>query len=213
MKAPDGPVFPTRDSGVFSEQRFRLRRPAGILTGTIDKLLIFRDKQTQELSAEIIDFKTSRFRAPMADYAGADRGTDPDFERTAGRRRKDVNQLAFEFSSAAPKELLVRLEAEEAAADYRLQMQAYALAVRELAPEVGRIQVTLHFLDPNIEVTMGNESLGPEACAKAVDQAAEAMLFSRDPASFPVNPADHCRTCNFLRLCPAGRRLGARGKS
>ena len=26
--------------GVFSEQRFRLRRPLGILTGTIDKLLV-----------------------------------------------------------------------------------------------------------------------------------------------------------------------------
>ena len=50
--------------GVTSELRFRLRRPLGLVTGTIDKLLIFRS--LTGLTAEIIDFKTNRFHARKA---------------------------------------------------------------------------------------------------------------------------------------------------
>src|SRR5207237_10434952 len=49
--------------GLWSELRFRLRRPLGILTGTIDKLLITPSVNGEGFDVEIIDFKTNRFRA------------------------------------------------------------------------------------------------------------------------------------------------------
>ena len=50
---------PQSSPGLWSELRFRLRRPLGILTGTIDKLLI--TPAANGLDVEIIDFKTNRF--------------------------------------------------------------------------------------------------------------------------------------------------------
>jgi hypothetical protein len=52
--------------GLWSELRFRLRRSAGILTGTIDKLLITPAAGGDGVDVEIIDFKTNRFRAQKA---------------------------------------------------------------------------------------------------------------------------------------------------
>jgi hypothetical protein len=42
--------------------RFRLRRPLGILTGTIDKLLIQPAAKGDGFDVEIIDFKNNRFK-------------------------------------------------------------------------------------------------------------------------------------------------------
>ena len=192
-------------TGVLSEQRFRLRRPRGILTGTIDKIRVSRDV-AGALSAEIVDFKTNRFRvANPALRAGGTAG--PRVSRgTTKRRDGGTSQLMFEFNEPASDSLLVRSEVETVAADYRLQMQAYALAIREMAPQIARVSVTLHFLDPNLEVTLDDELLEAEACARAVDEAADAMFSSTSAESFPVNPAVHCRTCAFLRLCPSGRQ-------
>ena len=55
---------PQSSSGLWSELRFRLRRPLGILTGTIDKLLI--TPNGNGVDVEIIDFKTNRFSLPPA---------------------------------------------------------------------------------------------------------------------------------------------------
>jgi ATP-dependent helicase/nuclease subunit A len=192
-------------TGVSSEQRFRLRRPRGILTGTIDKILVSRDAEGS-LSAEIVDFKTNRFRVPTS-LLRVGETAGPRVSRGATRRRDGgTSQLMFEFGEPASDSLLVRSEVETVAADYRLQMQAYALAIRELAPQIARVRVTLHFLDPNLEVTLGDELLEAGACARAVDGAADAMFSSASAESFPVNPAVHCRTCAFLRLCPSGRQ-------
>jgi hypothetical protein len=30
-------------------------------------------------------------------------------------------------------------------------------------------------------------------------------IYSSDPADFPVKTAPHCRMCNFLRVCTAGK--------
>src|SRR5205807_8550421 len=54
---------PQSSPGLWSELRFRLRRPLGILTGTIDKLLITPAANGQGVDVEIIDFKTNRFAA------------------------------------------------------------------------------------------------------------------------------------------------------
>src|SRR5207249_2010096 len=52
---------PQSSPGLWSELRFRLRRPLGILTGTIDKLLIRPADNGEGVDIEIIDFKTNRF--------------------------------------------------------------------------------------------------------------------------------------------------------
>jgi len=52
--------WPTEQTGLWSELSFRLRRPSGILTGAIDKLLITRAADSGQYEIEIIDFKTNR---------------------------------------------------------------------------------------------------------------------------------------------------------
>jgi hypothetical protein len=174
--------------GVTSELRFRLRRPLGLVTGTIDKLLISRS--LAGLSAEIIDFKTNRF------HAGKE-----------ASRFDEREQLAFDFASGAREQPSgLQAEVDAAVHDYRLQMQAYALAVRELLPSVGRVKVTLHFLDPNIEASLPDPLLEHEAAARAIDEATAELVSSSKPESFQTRPAAHCRVCNFLELCEPGRR-------
>jgi len=179
-------IHPSDEAGLWNELSFRLRRPLGILYGIIDKLLI-NDQQI-----EIIDFKTNRIRATKTSEAAPAPAPSP-----------KQSQFSFDFE---PKESLSNalLTTSE---DYELQMQSYALAVRELLPSLAnaRINVTLHFLDPNVEVHLADELLEPAACQAAIDQAMSRIISSADPADFPVKPATHCRTCAFLSLCRAGR--------
>jgi hypothetical protein len=89
-------------------------------------------------------------------------------------------------------------------------MQAYALAVYELMPELAtngcRVRATLHFLHPNVEWTLAPETLTPEVCAASLDEAMRQILHSCGPEDFPVRPARHCGMCSFLRICYAGRQ-------
>jgi hypothetical protein len=95
------------------------------------------------------------------------------------------------------------------ASDYQLQMQAYALAVNELMPSSGqsanRVKVILHFLEPDIEFRLQDKLLSSGVCAEAIDNAMTEIVTSLEPHEFPVRPEMHCRMCNFLRICPAGR--------
>jgi ATP-dependent helicase/nuclease subunit A len=184
--------------GVLSEQRFRLRRPLGILTGTIDKLIICPAVRGDGINVEIIDFKTNRFRGKK--IAGG--------KALKGDAYKQ-GQLSLDFlaqeSSDSNRDLLVQAEVETTAVDYQAQMQAYALAARELIPGVENVGVTLHFLDPDIEVSLPEALLDQEACARAVDAAMLSIVASSTPEDFPPQPADHCRACSFRELCPPGR--------
>ncbi len=184
--------------GVMSEQRFRLRRPLGILTGTIDKLIVCPVANGEGLSVEIIDFKTNRFRGKkLAD------------SKAPKARALKHGQLSLDFlereSGESNRELLMQAEVEAAAVDYQVQMQAYALAARELIPEVANVRGTLHFLDPDVEVGLPDVLLDREACAKAID---DTMLniISSAPEDFPPRPAEHCRACSFVELCQTGNR-------
>jgi ATP-dependent helicase/nuclease subunit A len=127
-------------SGLWSELRFRLRRHLGILTGTIDKLLITPAANGDGVDVEIIDFKTNRFRAKkdkserrpavVASTSSGATGVIQSGWQSA--------QGFFDFESpspaTAPSAPAVSLaeQIDGAARDYRLQMQAYALALREL---------------------------------------------------------------------------------
>jgi ATP-dependent helicase/nuclease subunit A len=179
---------PGSEIGLWSEVSFRLRRPLGILYGVIDKLLINRSE------IEIVDFKTNRITLAKTEQPPPEPSKQTqfsfDFEQTPAERQPSL--------SAA-----LRTTAE----DYELQMQSYALAVRELVPALSDadLRVTLHFLQPNVEVHLADELLAADACAAAVDDAMLRIVSASDPVDFPVRPAAHCRTCNFLSLCSAGR--------
>src|SRR5258707_848767 len=125
--------------GLWSELRFRLRRHLGILTGTIDKLLITPAANGDGVDVEIIDFKTNRFRA----WTGKRSRTAIVASTSSGATGviKSGSQSAqgfFDFESqppdAAPSAPAVSLDEQidGTARDYQLQMQAYALALREL---------------------------------------------------------------------------------
>jgi len=217
--------WPGNGGGLWSELAFRLRRPLGILSGAIDKLLVI-PASDDSFDVEIIDFKTNRFRARSLASSSAPERQAPSLgprpSRPHGRRVtvQAGDQIPFDFSASqntqadlqmAPTSAQASLndEVERVAADYQLQMQAYALAVRELLPELtrepDRLRVTLHFLDPNLEYSLPRELLSPAACSPAIDQAMSEIVSARDPENFPVQPARHCRMCSFLELCAAGR--------
>ena len=230
------------EAGLWSELSFRLRRPLGILSGAIDKLLITPAAAGKGFSVEIIDFKTNRLRPRTADgpltptlgpgrpspasgnafdqarvesdqlwQSGAQRGG-----RGRPRSQDKVEQIAFDFNAPVTRpeeevlpEFSLNDQVRIAASDYQLQMQAYALAVRELVPSLVdagiSITSTLHFLDPNVEFHLDADLLSPDACMRAIDAAMMEIVSSGEPGQFPVRTAAHCRMCSFLGICPAGR--------
>src|SRR6266536_1849925 len=227
------------EAGLWSELSFRLRRPLGILSGAIDKLLITPVAGGKGFRVEIIDFKTNRLRhrtgstaslGPRAPSPASPkviaqvRDESPDSERVlfpvgrARRRRPQhaVEQIPLDFSAlvAEPQEAVAHEfslddEVRLAASDYQLQMQAYALAVGQLLTSSMEADIaitsTLHFLDPNVEFHLDADLLSPDDCMRAIDQAMREIVSSAKPAHFPVLTAGHCRMCNFLGICPAGR--------
>jgi len=182
----DNALHPSGQTGLWSEVSFRLRRPLGILFGVIDKLLITGSV------IEIFDFKTNRIIPPKAPPP------EPPKE----------NQFSFDFEETESNTSMTTA-LRTASEDYELQMQSYALAVRELLPTLSNVElrVTLQFLEPNVEVHLAGELLEPAACEVAIDDAMQRIISSSDPVDFPVKPAAHCRTCNFLSLCSAGKEF------
>ncbi|MFN2515632.1 MAG: 3'-5' exonuclease, partial [Pyrinomonadaceae bacterium] len=233
---------PRGESGLWSELSFRLRRPLGILSGAIDKLLITPAADGKGFDVEIIDFKTNRMRSrtardssstpPLGPRAPSPASSDA-FDQTrvesgqlwqsgiqgGGRGRprsqEKVEQIAFDFNApiTTREEVATELSIDDrvriAASDYQLQMQAYALAVIELMPALvnsgSSIISTLHFLEPNHEFHLADDLLKHETCMLAIDDAMMQIISSGEPSQFPVRPAPHCRMCNFLGICPAGR--------
>jgi hypothetical protein len=168
-----------------------------MLIGVIDKLLITEDVDGS-LAAEIIDFKTNRIRVDVS----------PVVQAAPIRRRSKTAQFAFDFESKPeqpPPDHETNNIIEITARDYELQMQAYAHAVRELIPSIQKVRVTLHFLQPNVEVHLSDELLDPSRCEQAIDNAMLRIVTSADPVQFPVKTAPHCRVCNFLRICNPGK--------
>ncbi|MCU1264304.1 MAG: ATP-dependent exoDNAse (contains helicase and exonuclease domain) [Acidobacteria bacterium] len=212
-------LMPGNEIGLWSELPFRVRRPLGILTGAIDKLLISRTGDNKGFDVEIIDFKTNRLLGRQASRAFSSESTSEQERARAvsspTRGAGAIQQIAFDFSApATPTRVASASESidtaiERLAFDYQLQMQAYALAVRELIPSLTsgshQIRVTLHFLEPNVEFHLSEDLLNRTACERAIDEAMRAIAAAREPEQFPVHPAIHCRMCNFLDLCSAGR--------
>ncbi|HLE62955.1 MAG TPA: UvrD-helicase domain-containing protein [Pyrinomonadaceae bacterium] len=212
---------PAGEPGLWSELSFNLHRPPGVLTGAIDKLLVTRASSNEHLQIEIIDFKTNRIHARTSQAPFSSIENFPQIEKsgTAIRGPRSLRlsqQMALDFSApftrlgpVDQRELSISDAVHVAARDYQLQMQAYALAVRTLLPAVSTlthtINVTLHFLEPNVEFHLPAELLEAEACARDIDAAMRELASSLEPEHFPVKPAEHCRMCNFLGICSAGR--------
>lgn len=229
--------------GLWSELRFRLRRPLGILTGTIDKLLITPSATDDGFDVEIIDFKTNRFSAPPKQTTKKARRAVATVRATRAQANftEQTAQGAFDFDSVAEEVIAedaekfevtepaesIQQQIESVARDYQLQMQSYALALRELLGyrtgsgsdritepilvkplKINSLRATLHFIDPNVEMALPSPLLDREICARAIDDAMDtiASLDGRlDAVQFPPVPATHCRICNFRDLCPAGQ--------
>lgn len=209
------------EAGLWSELGFRLRRPLGVLTGAIDKLLITPAASGKGFDVEIVDFKTNRLRGERAvpeppslvvEHSSTTAGGN--VSAGGARSASRANQIAFDFNGAAATaqnafvaEDSIDEQVRAAASDYQLQMQAYALAVSQLIPSLrddAPIISTLHFLDPNREFHFTHEQLSPGSCASAIDGAMIEIVASFEPQDFPVRPATHCRMCSFQRICPAG---------
>ncbi len=204
-------------SGLWSELRFRLRRSAGILTGTIDKLLITPAASGDGFDVEIIDFKTNRFRAQTgqrsrtAVVASTSTGASNAF-KSGSQPAQGFLDFQSPQPDAAPSAPAFSLaeQIDGTARDYQLQMQAYALALRELLPagtKLRSLRATLHFIDPNVEKSVSSTLLELETCARAIDEAMLRIALldgTLDAEAFPPLPATHCRMCNFRDLCPAG---------
>ena len=222
---------PQSGPGLWSELRFRLRRPLGILTGTIDKLLITPAANGQGVDIEIIDFKTNRFRAqpkargrrPQTAAAVATPSPKESSAKVQAQTGSKPAQGLFNFETV-PEEVSAHVtgadvlpggsieeQIQTVAHDYQLQMQSYALALRELLPaniRVNSLRATLHFIDPKIEIRLPVVLLEQQTCIDAIDEAMLAIATldgTLDANLFPPLPATHCRICNFLELCPAGR--------
>src|SRR5205085_7118221 len=73
---------------------------------------------------------------------------------------------------------------------------------------INSLRATLHFIEPNIEISLPDELLDQETCASTIDGAMSSISALDGTLAadlFPPLPAMHCRICNFLELCPAGR--------
>jgi ATP-dependent exoDNAse (exonuclease V) beta subunit len=214
--------------GLWSELRFRLRRPLGILTGTIDKLLITPAASGKGIDVEVIDFKTNRLSRQAASQktrAQVMTASGRTLKSGAGSASQPAQGL-FDFESvpeevateegsgngiATDSDASLTAQAETLARDYQLQMQAYALALRGLLPgdvRVDSLRATLHFIEPNLEVALAPELLEHDTCVRMIDDAMlqiASLDGTLDAELFPPFPATHCRMCKFLELCPEGR--------
>src|SRR5205823_4400721 len=105
---------PQSSPGLWSELRFRLRRPLGILTGTIDKLLITPGTDGEGVEIEIIDFKTNRF-APPAKRTGkrATRATITAHATSSQARAvASDGQTFFDFEAEVETAVVTEVEVE-----------------------------------------------------------------------------------------------------
>jgi hypothetical protein len=212
---------PSAKPGIWSELSFRLRRPAGFITGTIDKLLLMPSSHDSGLRVEIIDFKTNRLtRQKSVQLVEMQPGSAWQQRRRSNKSKLAASsQFVFDFSASLSSQREPNPATEEVgdlaqqvavlAAGYQLQMQAYALAVRQLLPGIASpdsVKATLHFLQPNIEHQLADELLDLTVCEQSLNDAMLRVVQSVKPEEFPVLPAVHCRNCNFLDACYPGRQ-------
>jgi CRISPR/Cas system-associated exonuclease Cas4 (RecB family) len=128
-----------------------------------------------ESNFEVIDFKTDRIRPAQSMN-----------ENEAG-------------------EVKVEEELRSLSERYRLQMQAYALAVYQSEAELAKVSATLHYLEPDLEYKLEPEILTLQACKAAVDDSLREIGSAVEYGDFVARAGLHCRHCGYLKICPPGR--------
>jgi ATP-dependent helicase/nuclease subunit A len=155
------------EPGLWSELSFKIRRPLGILSGAIDKLLITPAAKGKRFDVEIIDFKTNRLRprktesssslgprtpSPALDRAFFQAGIE---NRPGGSERKEsgrgrprsqqrLEQFAFDFNAARPAMLAADLNADLSVDDQvRVAASDYQLQMQAYALAVGQLMPSL----------------------------------------------------------------------
>ncbi|QUV84493.1 UvrD-helicase domain-containing protein [Chloracidobacterium aggregatum] len=94
-------------------------------------------------------------------------------------------------------------EKAEKVAWYRLQLQIYALALRELTPNVKEVRATLHFLAPDEKFELPANQAGKEAAAHAVNKVINELVAIRTFAEtdFEAKPGARCQLCRYANVC------------
>ena len=90
---------------------------------------------------------------------------------------------------------------------YRLQMQAYSLAVRRLVPKVLSVSASLVALAAGPDVTSETASADLEETAahESIRLVLERIRDAgTEPANFPARPGRHCQSCAHVAICPEG---------
>lgn len=155
--AGDAPAgVPGCSPGLWSELGFRLRRPQGILTGTIDKLLISPSQSGTGFDIEIIDFKTNRISSPALQRSQAS-----SLQRAEATPQSIQTQAVSHSSDAAP----------------------LAAARRARAPYVSSPQFSLNFSDPTQRGSESNPETGSSATV-ATEPLASALPSAKDQIRF-----------------------------
>lgn len=123
----------------------------------------------------------------------------------AGRVRAlvvDFKTNRLPRNAARQKEAVTRL-----ADEYRLQIQIYVKAVRNLFSNVSSVDAVLHFLDggPNVEFSYPPDLLTDTRAGRDIDRAIAGITEGGfAPENFPPRPADRCFRCSFRALCDEG---------
>lgn len=90
---------------------------------------------------------------------------------------------------------------------YRMQMQAYALAVRRLVPNVTSVSALLVALSagPDVDISVDPRYLEPGVAEDALGEVLGRIRRAGvDPQNFPARTGPQCLTCAHLQICPDG---------
>jgi ATP-dependent helicase/nuclease subunit A len=107
------------------------------------------------------------------------------------------------FFKARRGENAFETELAEKVAQYRLQLQAYALALWTLRSDVRDVRATLYFLAPDYTFELPPEQVGKKAAEKAVTKVVQELVGIRTLAStdFRANPGARCLVCRYATVC------------
>lgn len=94
-------------------------------------------------------------------------------------------------------------ELAEKVARYRLQLQAYALALWALEPKLQEVHATLHFVAPNHTFTLPPVQLQKQVVQRVVGDVVRDMIATRTfaAADFKAKPGARCLVCRYAAVC------------
>ncbi|MFQ3589094.1 MAG: UvrD-helicase domain-containing protein [Chloracidobacterium sp.] len=104
---------------------------------------------------------------------------------------------------ARPAEPGFEAELAEKVAQYRLQLQTYALALWELTPNVREVRATLHFLAPDRSFELPLEQVTRAAVRRVVGNTVQELIAIQTFAATDVQakPGARCLVCRYAAVC------------